>query len=880
MVRFRSGLGQGSLVRRAPDQVPHERGGIDRAKAILEELDREAGHFARLTPKRPRRLQRGLPLRRFDDPLFLRFRLAAGCDLDKPTHLSLKLSARKDRVNYCVPASGHKRNPLFWWAVLAVSDHTIDHCHIRSSPRLPTSATKPLTPGRHLEYHTYIRDASPPCYKPRPVRAVDRALYVFFVAAITLAVARTFYGYMLFQTRGEWSAPLDDVFIHFDYARSTARGYPFQWSPGNGYSSGNTSLLYPFVLALGYAVGFRGSSLMVWAGIVACTSIFALLLVSARLFSVLPPWAKYAAPPAFFAIGALDWSLFSGMEVALFLGIWAGAMRAAMQAAEPSELRAVESAPGGDGSAPHRARWHDALTRWELGLWGLLLVLTRPEGATSIAALGLFAGDAVRRREGGRAGIMTLVRTGAPAVGALVVQALGNRLLTGEFAASGAIVKVTAYNPFMTAQEKLDEYLFLLKYVVVRNTEYHFSDGLPYGYIVPLLAAVPLFFPKTRPIALALWGSILSWLAIVAMNAQVRWQNERYTMPAVAWILLLAALGIALLVDPPTPFRIRPLADALTWKNAAFGLRIVAAALLTILFVRHQTPRMRDQIWFFGRASRNIRDQHILAGRMLKQITPPPRRILVGDAGALVYASDLPALDLIGLGGYHDLPFARASVHGLGATLELIERIAPAERPDFFAIYPSWWGDLPNWFGRQLTEVPVRGNVICGGSEKVIYRADWRALGTSDKPRTMRPEETVADELDVADLVNERDHDYEFPHPKAGFVDPRVLPDPADPRRDMFDAGRRIPSGLSETFRLKIAPGKRARLIARGAPEHDVDVQVLVDGEPLGAWHFSRAEGWQEASIDLPEPRASHRLRLTPEGGDWVDHHVWAVQVP
>ena len=42
----------------------------------------------------------------------------------------------------------------------------------------------------------------------------------------------------------------------------------------------------------------------------------------------------------------------------------------------------------------------------------------------------------------------------------------------------------------MTAQEKLDEYLFLLKYVVFRNTEYHFSDALPYGYIVPALAAV------------------------------------------------------------------------------------------------------------------------------------------------------------------------------------------------------------------------------------------------------------------------------------------------------------------------------------------------------------------------------------------------------
>src|SRR5262245_58178831 len=106
--------------------------------------------------------------------------------------------------------------------------------------------------------------------KKRAAQAADRVLYPLVAAVATLVAARTFYGYMLVQTGGEWSAPLDDVFIHFDYARATARGYPFQWSMGNGYSSGNTSLLYPFVLSAGYAFGFRGPNLMIWAGVVAC----------------------------------------------------------------------------------------------------------------------------------------------------------------------------------------------------------------------------------------------------------------------------------------------------------------------------------------------------------------------------------------------------------------------------------------------------------------------------------------------------------------------------------------------------------------------------------------------------------------------------------
>src|SRR5690606_25442277 len=97
---------------------------------------------------------------------------------------------------------------------------------------------------------------------------------------------------------GKWSAPLDDVFIHFDFARATARGYPFQWSEGNGYSSGGTSLLYPFVLALGYYVGFRGLDLMIWAGMVACATVLATLLGARRLFGSLPAWTSYLAPPA------------------------------------------------------------------------------------------------------------------------------------------------------------------------------------------------------------------------------------------------------------------------------------------------------------------------------------------------------------------------------------------------------------------------------------------------------------------------------------------------------------------------------------------------------------------------------------------------------
>jgi hypothetical protein len=66
---------------------------------------------------------------------------------------------------------------------------------------------------------------------------IDPILFATYAGACVLYAAVAFYGSMHRQTGGVWSAPLDDVFIHFDYARATARGYPFQWSEGNGYSS-------------------------------------------------------------------------------------------------------------------------------------------------------------------------------------------------------------------------------------------------------------------------------------------------------------------------------------------------------------------------------------------------------------------------------------------------------------------------------------------------------------------------------------------------------------------------------------------------------------------------------------------------------------------
>lgn len=670
--------------------------------------------------------------------------------------------------------------------------------------------------------------------------------------AVTAYVAAVFKTAMHAQTGGVWSAPLDDVFIHFDYARSTARGYPFQWSEGNGYSSGNTSLLYPFVLAIGYRLGWTGLLLMQFAMGVAVVAVFTYLFSLRRVFDAQGRQAKYLLPPVLLSLGALDWSLMSGMENAFHLAMF-GLVIAALLAYE----RRVTT-------ERHPRGWLIAT-----GLAGVLLVYTRPESAVSIVGVAAFV-VFLNRSYGVFTACLRGVAVGLPAAIALGVQAGVNRVFTGEWSQAGSIAKLALTHPYMTRAEKIDEWIFHFKYVLTRNLHHHFADVPAYGYIVPAIALVPLFDARVRRYAALLWWMVASYLPVVALNGQVRWQNERYTMPAVAWLFTLAALGLGSLTRAVG----ETLGGRLFW-----GARVAVAGIAASVWWHHQLPNVRDQIWFFARASRNIHDQQYQAGLRLREIGGQiPRRVLVGDAGAVSYGADIPALDIIGLGGYHDLPFARATRHGLGAALELIERIPPRDRPNYMAIYPSWWGDLPTLFGTYVDEVPVVGNVICGGPSKVIYRAHWDALDKKGEPRSMGDGETIVSELDVADLVSERAVDYTFPRPAKGWVVYHLLTDPQNPRSDLFDAGRIIADGDSEKARMAM-PSNGGYLIVRTANIDPARVDVKLDGRLVGVLDVAASDEWRETWVPLPPglpPTAE--VELTPRKSTWTNYHVWITE--
>jgi hypothetical protein len=110
----------------------------------------------------------------------------------------------------------------------------------------------------------------------------------------------------------------------------------------------------------------------------------------------------------------------------------------------------------------------------------------------------------------------------------------------------------------------------------------------------------------------------------------------------------------------------------------------------------------------------------------------------------------------------------------------------------------------------------------------------------------------------------------------------KILPDPADGRRDMFDGGRRIAAGKSERFVVRnLTPNAAAHLIIRSAPDAIARVFVRVGGTPVVELELERANGWVEGEAVLPAERvtAETTIEMWNQGpGDFVDYHAWVTQ--
>ncbi len=672
-------------------------------------------------------------------------------------------------------------------------------------------------------------------------------LWHFWTALVICGVAAAFYVPGLSRTGGSWPVPLDDVYIYFNFARSWALGHPFEWIPGNGYSSGCTAVLYPVLLAPGYALGLRGTALGGFAAALAVGLLFDLCRSLRAL--VKHHGASWWFAPLVMAIPLLDYAWLSGMETAL-LGAVLG--------------RCLLSAQRAWQAPPHRRGTKQLVA----GLWLALLVLTRPEAIT----LALPLGAAIVYGARSLSTAASAARAFGPWVAALGTQALVNRFLTGEWASAGAVRKLIWSAPFM--DEKAGALEFLKNLIVVHNQalDRALGPGL-WGMALPSLALLGIALRRNRQLALVLVLASGGYLALVCSNHAARFQNLRYATPVLAMLVLGGIVGLAAML-----------------RRRRWRLVGAALALVAIVAPLGQFPR---QTAHFAQASANILAQQGEVARRLARRQPLPRRVFINDAGLIPYLSGLHALDGLGLGGFQRLPFARASLNGPPAVIELIERLPPEQRPDVLAVYTKWWPGLVDVFGRKIDEVAITDNVVCGSEVKTIYRADWSSLGPAPSSSSGSSSVQVLDELDVADLVAERAHDYEYPKPEGGWTvgeqyrlashgDFPIEHGPAGSLR--WDAGRFIPPGRAESFRVvRAVPTTGANLVVRTDAATNAAVRVeLWRGDRLLDQQTpttgARQVGyWGQLTVRLQQVARGDRIRLVALDQGWRSFHIWLI---
>src|SRR5689334_11080937 len=138
------------------------------------------------------------------------------------------------------------------------------------------------------------------------------ALFCVLAGLILMAYACT----SLAMARGVFVMPLDDVYIHFQYAKQMALGQPYIYNPGLPATSGATSFLYPYMLAIGYLLDFQGLNLGLWAmllGMVALACSTWLVYRLVKIFDA-PEWLAILMGVIFALSGPVSWHFMSGME--------------------------------------------------------------------------------------------------------------------------------------------------------------------------------------------------------------------------------------------------------------------------------------------------------------------------------------------------------------------------------------------------------------------------------------------------------------------------------------------------------------------------------------------------------------------------------------
>jgi hypothetical protein len=674
--------------------------------------------------------------------------------------------------------------------------------------------------------------------------------YMFALPAS--AALGAFVVHRILERAGRAALPLDDAFIHLQYARRLAEGGFFSYVAGEGYTTGATSLLWPMALAPFHLLGLRGLSL-IWAAWLLGTVAHAALAVEvARLARRLA--GRTAAAGAMvmsLCFGAFAWFAWSGMETVPFTWILMRTTRASAafcepERSDPSRLRPVHAA--------------------EVAALGFLAPLVRPEGM--IASLVAAAALLLRPAGGSR---MRRLYALSPLAGTLVVPAL-HFALAGHATSATAMVKWLPANP---AYDRDAAWSFML------------ANGRQlWGSVLDGGEWTQIFLPEGW-----IWATALGAIALVARGARARLPYHVAFVLVVALSVLVPCTYLSFLwnrVRYVWPFLgahfvlLACLAREVGGLARRFGAKSVPVSpLLVGLFAGALATRLPWSLTDLATSAHAIDRQQVTLGLWAAEHLPADAFVGVNDTGAITYLGGRRTFDVVGLTTEGE---ARYWASGPGSRFEHYESLPPARRPTHFIVYPQWMA-LPAVLGEELERATVTDQSILGGPTMVVYEARWDLLGSGSQPRALIPRGTLADEIDVADLESEAAHGYAL-EGSTDLDNVALLAGPpqgdgarAENESASVADGGRLRRALDK-FTARLVPLRPATLVMRLSAEAPVTLAVRAGGQEVGTVDLP-AGAWIERTVAIPAERADERTALevaSRSAGRFNAFHYWVYQ--
>ena len=438
----------------------------------------------------------------------------------------------------------------------------------------------------------------------------------FAALTIVAAGAGVLFAVSASQSNSASGFPLDDAWIHLQFARNLHDFGSFSYFQDRMVTSGSTSPLYTLLLAAGFFLTSNEMILSYACGIVFQVALVILVFLLMRHSSAGKPanTGGLALPLIAAALTALEprliYASVSGMETSLFTALLVGALLAYRK----------KHAIG-------------------LGITCGLALWTRPEALIFVAALVLDLTYILWWRE---RRVKKKREEGNP------VSPFNVRVFLGVFLAFAAAY--AAWNYLLSGTVLPNTYAAKLKYYGAGSSDFgaellRFLTGghlMPYVFfvgvgVINVLVRILRRKPQSYLVHL-LWSSGL--IAVYWLKLPHLYQEGRYLMPLLPFALMLGIDGLESVLT-----RLRSTVRLLERGSWRMAVTTACGGALVVQFVMADMTKARE----YAGTCKYIADRQVATARWINAHLPKDAVVATHDVGAVAFYGGRQIVDMVGL---------------------------------------------------------------------------------------------------------------------------------------------------------------------------------------------------------------------------------------